>query len=150
MTNQRDLNTKRMLGLMVVNTEDSRMPLYLYGNTPVLRKMPALRQENNVSFNYAEFKQKVEDSPMTPAQQAPLTQRLDTLESFMPKSQTGAIENKTKKLGRPGGKDWSVKVCLQGGTHPGANTTRPERLQLLTFRAHASHLKAHAHSLICA
>ncbi|PVH72139.1 hypothetical protein DL98DRAFT_611852 [Cadophora sp. DSE1049] len=112
MINQHDLNTKRMLDLMAVNTEDGRMPLYLHEITRILREMRVLQQDSNGSFNYAEFKQKVEDSPMTPAQQAPLTQRLDTLESFMPKSQTGAIKNKTKKLGRAGGNDWSVKAGM--------------------------------------
>lgn len=112
MINQHDLNTKRMLDLMAVNTEDGKMPLYLHEITRILRAMRVSQQESNGSFNYAEFKRKVEDSPMTAAQQAPLTQRLDTLESFMPKSQTGVANKETKKSGQLGGNDWTVKVCL--------------------------------------
>ncbi|KAK0124580.1 hypothetical protein ONS95_009529 [Cadophora gregata] len=112
MINQNDLNTKRMLDLMAVNTEDGRMPLYLHEITRILREMRIAQQNSNGSFNYAEFKRQVELSPMTPAQQAPLTQRLDTLESFMPKSQTGAIPKKTKKSNHPSGNDWSVKAGM--------------------------------------
>ncbi|EKD20009.1 hypothetical protein MBM_01961 [Drepanopeziza brunnea f. sp. 'multigermtubi' MB_m1] len=86
--NQNDLNTKRMLDLMAVNQDDGRMPLYLHEITRILREMRVRQQQNNGSFNYAEFKQLIALSPMTPAQQAPLTQRLDSLESFMPKAQT--------------------------------------------------------------
>jgi hypothetical protein len=77
-----------MLDLMAVNTEDGPMPLYLHTINRILRQMRMEQQQTNETFNYAEFKKKVMDSAMTPAQLAPLNQRLDTLESFMPKSQT--------------------------------------------------------------
>ncbi|KAL5326655.1 hypothetical protein ACEPPN_004343 [Leptodophora sp. 'Broadleaf-Isolate-01'] len=108
--NQNDLNTKRMLDLMAVNTEDGKMPLYLHEITRILRDMRVLQQQTNGSFNYAEFKRQVSLSPMTPAQQAPLTQRLDTLESFMPKSQTEVNNNQTKNRKNVGGNDWSIKA----------------------------------------
>ncbi|KAH7418481.1 hypothetical protein BKA64DRAFT_563940, partial [Cadophora sp. MPI-SDFR-AT-0126] len=112
MINQQDLNTKRMLDLMAVNTEDGKMPLYLHEITRILREMRIQQQNSDGSFNYAQFKQRVELSPMTRAQQAPLTQRLDTLESFMPKSQTVATSKKTKKVADAGGNDWSVKAGM--------------------------------------
>ncbi|KAL2074672.1 hypothetical protein VTL71DRAFT_8451 [Oculimacula yallundae] len=105
---QNDLNTKRMLDLMAVNTEDGRMPLYLHEITRILRDMRVLQQQVGGSFNYAEFKRQIALSPMTPAQQAPLTQRLDTLESFMPKSQIAAKDKQTKH--GVGGNDWSIKA----------------------------------------
>ncbi|KAJ5050430.1 uncharacterized protein L3040_002313 [Drepanopeziza brunnea f. sp. 'multigermtubi'] len=106
--NQNDLNTKRMLDLMAVNQDDGRMPLYLHEITRILREMRVRQQQNNGSFNYAEFKQLIALSPMTPAQQAPLTQRLDSLESFMPKAQTqvNALKAKTSK---ESGNDWTIK-----------------------------------------
>jgi hypothetical protein len=108
--NQNDLNTKRMLDLMAVNQDDGRMPLYLHEITRMLREMRVRQQQNNGSFNYAEFKQLIALSPMTPAQQAPLTQRLDTLESFMPKAQTQVTAFKAK-IAKESGNDWTVKVC---------------------------------------
>ncbi|KAH7360826.1 hypothetical protein BKA65DRAFT_523720 [Rhexocercosporidium sp. MPI-PUGE-AT-0058] len=108
--NQDDLNTKRMLDLMAVNTEDGRMPLYLHEITRILRDMRVMQQQTSGSFNYAEFKRQVSLSPMTSAQQAPLTQRLDTLESFMPKSQTEVKGSQVKKRRDGGGNDWSIKT----------------------------------------
>ena len=149
MINQRDLNTKRMLDLMAVNTEDGKMPLYLHEITRILRAMRVSQQESNGSFNYAEFKQKVEDSPMTAGQQAPLIQRLDTLESFMPKSQTGVTNEKTKQSGQLLGNDWTVKVCLSGLARSVANKTRLKCLPLSTFHARVLQQKAHAHYSTC-
>ncbi|KAK2629068.1 hypothetical protein QTJ16_002171 [Diplocarpon rosae] len=104
MINESHLNTKRMLDLMAVSQEE-RMPLYLHEITRILREMRVVQQIIGGSFKYATFKKEVEKSPMTDAQKAPLTQRLDTLESFMPKFQTAPG---VKKKGA-GGYDWSIK-----------------------------------------
>lgn len=111
--NQSDLNTKRMLDLMAVSQDDGPMPLYLHAINRILRDMRMVQQQTNGSFNYAEFKRLVADTNMTPGQLAPLTQRLDTLESFMPKSQTESdVRNKSKKKQMDvGGNDWTIKVC---------------------------------------
>jgi hypothetical protein len=61
--------------------------------------MRIVQQETNRAFSYAEFKRRVMDMTMTPAQLGPLNQRLDTLESFMSKADKG------KK-----GNDWTPKV----------------------------------------
>jgi hypothetical protein len=105
---QTDLNTKRMLDLMAVNQE-SRIPLYLHSITRILRDMRRTQQENNTSFNYREFKRQIDDCEMTKEQLLPLNQRLDTLESFMPQSQTSS----NPRRGQDNGNDWSIKPgCL--------------------------------------
>lgn len=109
--NQNDLNTKRMLDLMAVNPNNGPMPLYLHAVNRILRELRIEQQQSNGCFNYAEFKTRVMNMDMTPAQLAPLNQRLDTLESFMPASQTKMDKTnaaKTKK--KVGGNDWSIKV----------------------------------------
>ncbi|RKF59169.1 putative p-loop containing nucleoside triphosphate hydrolase [Golovinomyces cichoracearum] len=115
-----DLNTKRMLNLMAVNTEDGPMPLYLHLISRILRELRLEQQQKKTSFSYSLFKQKVSSVQITPAQMSPLNQRLDTLESFMPKSQTKAqfysssfsrssnlssVSNKSEEKGN----DWSSK-----------------------------------------
>lgn len=112
--NQTDLNTKRMLDLMAVNTED-RMPLYLHAVNRILRDLRMIQQATDGTFNYADFKREVMAADMTPAQLAPLNQRLETLESFMPKSQTivsAANAPKTKAANKAvnKGNNWDVKV----------------------------------------
>lgn len=113
LVNQSHLTTKRMLDLMAVNTED-RMPLYLHSINRILRDLRMIQQTHGGDFNYAEFKREVSLTDLTPAQLAPLTQRLDTLESFMPKSQTGvalpASAKGPKKASIPEGNNWEVKV----------------------------------------
>jgi hypothetical protein len=99
-----------MLELMAVKQEDGAMPLYLHSITRILRELRLVQQETNEPFNYAEFKQKVMDTAMTPAQQAPLIQRLDTLESFMPKSQTEINAKRSKQKQAVGGNDWTINV----------------------------------------
>jgi hypothetical protein len=106
---------------MAVSHEDGPMPLYLHTVYRVLREMRVAQQEMGGTFNYAEFKRKILSTELTPAQLGPLKQRLDTLESFMPDSQTG-IPNvsiaaaKGKKKGKmkvlQHGNDWSPKVCI--------------------------------------
>jgi hypothetical protein len=100
-----------MLDLMAVNTEDGRMPLYLHAINRILRELRMEQQQTNGTFDYAEFKKKVMDSGMTLPQLAPLNQRLDTLESFMPKSQTEiSADPKFKKAKVMAGNDWTIRV----------------------------------------
>lgn len=114
---QTDLNTKRMLDLMAVNTED-RMPLYLHAINRILRDLRMVQQKTGEKFNYAEFKRQVMATDMTAAQLAPLNQRLETLESFMPKSQVAvpaatALKKKAAKNVAVEGNNWDVKVCRE-------------------------------------
>lgn len=112
---QSNLDTKRMLDLMAVSRDDSPMPLYLHEITRILKEMRLNQQETNEPFNYSTFKMAVEASQMTPAQKGPLTQRLDTLESFMPKWQTlpPSVYDKKIKKKRTGGNDWTIQVlCI--------------------------------------
>lgn len=105
-----NLNTKRMLDLMAVNQDDGAMPLYLHKITQILKSLRLIQQRTDGPFNYVAFKQEVENSDMTPFQKTPLSQRLDSLESFMPKWQTDIkLRNKGRK-GKVGGTDWTVKV----------------------------------------
>ena len=121
-----------MLDLMAVSTENGPMPLYLHSINRILRELRMVQQEINGTFNYMEFKRRVEEEDLTPMQRGPLNQRLDTLESFMPKSQVPvpALPGQGKKTGpdrmfaaptapqweskneKSSGTDWSIKVCF--------------------------------------
>ncbi|KAJ4298417.1 hypothetical protein N0V88_003447 [Collariella sp. IMI 366227] len=87
--NESDLNTKRMLDLMAVNTGGS-LPLYLHVVQRVLRDLRVKQQQSDMGFNYSEFKQSIAGEALTEMQLAPLKQRLETLESFMVESQAKA------------------------------------------------------------
>ncbi|KAL0940194.1 uncharacterized protein CTRU02_202957 [Colletotrichum truncatum] len=91
-----DLNTRRMFDLMAV--EDGSMPLYLHVVSRILRDMRLEQQINGKGFSYASFKKKISRADLTPTQLGPLSQRLDTLESFMTsdKTQTKRIDWKPK------------------------------------------------------
>ncbi|KFY05197.1 hypothetical protein O988_00181 [Pseudogymnoascus sp. VKM F-3808] len=103
-----NLNTKRMLDLMAVSRGDGPMPLYLHAVYRILREMRIADQEMGTGFSYATFKNRIADTEMTPAQLSPLTQRLDTLESFMPNTQTGAkLPRRKGKRVRQYGNDWT-------------------------------------------
>jgi hypothetical protein len=106
---QGDLNTKRMLDLMAVSSEDGRLPLYLHSVYRVLREMRMDQQEHGDTFDYSQFKSKILSSGLSPHQLAPLEQRLDTLESFMPKSQTTQVGRKKKKNEQKGA-NWTPEV----------------------------------------
>ncbi|KAF4332190.1 hypothetical protein FBEOM_14011 [Fusarium beomiforme] len=83
---QDDLNTKRMLNLMVANPgQGAKMPLYLHTVMRVLRELRIKQQERGGGFDYQEFKNAMEAEPLTKEQLVPLQQRLNTLESFMVK-----------------------------------------------------------------
>lgn len=83
-----------MLSLMAVKTSEE-MPLYLHTVTRILRVLRIAHQINGKPFHYGEFKKHLEDLRLTTGQEGPLTQRLDTLESFMP------IEQRTAKSSAP-------------------------------------------------
>lgn len=125
---QTNLSTKRMLDLMAVNPENGPMPLYLHSINRILREMRIEQQARGGIFNYGDFKRRVELEDMTPAQKAPLAQRLDTLESFMHQSQTRiqtiAPAKKMSKAGK--GNDWTITVSFLGRYGAEANITSPE------------------------
>ncbi|KAL4971735.1 hypothetical protein BDW66DRAFT_155357 [Aspergillus desertorum] len=83
---QSDLNTKRMMDLMAVSAGDA--PLYMESVKRILRELRMVQQQVGGGFDYAEFRKRVKDCGLTAAQMGPLTQRLETLESFMPDGQT--------------------------------------------------------------
>jgi len=103
-----------MLDLMAVSTDVGPMPLYLHSVYRILREMRMVQQETRGAFNYLQFKNKILSCSLTPHQLAPLEQRLETLESFMPNYQTGSLAS-DKKLGEmkgaSKGTDWASKVC---------------------------------------
>lgn len=105
-----------MLDLMAVNVENGPMPLYLHSINRILREMRIEQQALGGSFKYAEFKKRVEDTDLTLHQKVALEQRLDTLESFMDKSQTTLMGTKVSKKRETkqvvGGNDWTIKVII--------------------------------------
>ena len=75
----RDLNVDSILNMMSVDQSQSP-PLYIGQITRILRE---LASSSPNGFDYREFKRHLEKSPLTRAQQGPLRQRLDLLESFL-------------------------------------------------------------------
>ena len=100
-----------MLELMAVKSGEP--PLYIHTIYRILREMRILQQITGTKFNYCEFKNQVMDSGLTPAQLTPLQQRLDTLESFMPKTQVYPSRNGKNKKKSKDKDDWSSKVFIQ-------------------------------------
>lgn len=106
-----------MLDLMAVSSDDGRVPLYLHTVYRILREMRLVQQEIGGTFDYSQFKTKILSSGLTPQQLAPLQQRLETLESFMPSSQTPNLSQfdlkpeKKGKKDKPKGTNWTSKVC---------------------------------------
>lgn len=96
---------------MAVSRDGGPMPLYLHSVYRILREMRIEQQEKGTAFSYANFKERVAQTEMTPAQLSPLTQRLETLESFMPNTQTGVMGKRQKsKVTGQKGNDWTTKV----------------------------------------
>ncbi|EMT67677.1 hypothetical protein FOC4_g10005784 [Fusarium odoratissimum] len=88
---QDDLNTKRMLNLMVASPgQGEKMPLYLHTVMRILRELRIKQQQRGGGFNYQEFKNAMKAANLTKQQSAPLHQRLETLESFMVKQDAPA------------------------------------------------------------
>lgn len=108
--NESDLNTKRMFDLMAVSSNDGPQPLYIQTIYRILRDMRMKQQESGGRFSYALFKKHIDSARLTPFQMGPLQQRLDTLESFMPESQTAAPQKQGKKVKAVCGNDWTPKV----------------------------------------
>jgi hypothetical protein len=106
-----------MLDLMAANQTDGTAPLYLHVVRRILRDMRKAQQETESPFVYGEFKRHLVAAELTAAQLGPLNQRLDTLESFMPKSQVklGGADNKNKgkfKGSQGKGNNWTHEVCF--------------------------------------
>jgi hypothetical protein len=78
------LNTKRILDLMAVKPEEGSVPLYVNTVIRILREMRMSQQATGARFDYQTFKSEILEADLTPAQLAPLSQRLAMLESFMP------------------------------------------------------------------
>jgi hypothetical protein len=110
------LNTKRMLDMMAVSVDDGPVPLYLYTINRILREMRISQQEMGGGFNYRSFKDQVMAAGLSPAQLGPLNQRLENLESFMPRMQTALPlpGKKGKNVSGRSGTNFTPKVsCFQ-------------------------------------
>ncbi|KAJ4027833.1 hypothetical protein NW752_000078 [Fusarium irregulare] len=107
-TDQRDLNTSRMLDLMAANSiKGGSLPLYLHVIQRILRDMRIAQQKTNSGFDYKTFKRLVDAEDLKEGQVVPLQQRLDTLESFMDPAQTSAT-GKIPKV--KAGIEWKLKA----------------------------------------
>lgn len=107
-----------MMDLMAISSEDGPMPLYMHTVKRILREMRIQQQQTGVAFNYKDFKNRLLNSELLSTQLSPLKQRLDTLESFMPQTQTKSVKNsntekKEKKVSSSSnGNDWTPVVGL--------------------------------------
>ncbi|KAL7810909.1 hypothetical protein V8C26DRAFT_437749 [Trichoderma gracile] len=82
--NQSDLDTRKMMELMAVSSVQGGIPLYLHVVQRILKDLRIEEQLDGTTFNYREFKSRLIDAALAPGQLAPLQQRLENLESFMP------------------------------------------------------------------
>jgi hypothetical protein len=110
MVNEEDLTTSRMLELMAVNQNEGPPPLYMHTVLRILRDMRMQQQEQGTPFRYTTFKQLLMNSGLIPSQLAPLQQRLDTLESFMPKTVSSVPKKKKKSTASSRESVWAAKV----------------------------------------
>lgn len=110
---EQDLTTKRMMDLMAVKKGES-MPLYMHVVTRILRELRLRQQQTGGSFDYRAFKEMLAREDLTDSQRVPLTQRLETLESFMAPPQEPPKYKKKKAFGtpltKPAGNDWEPQV----------------------------------------
>lgn len=112
------------MGLMGVDDSNS-IPLYLHVVQRILRDLRLDQQalasadgRSSQPFQYRKFKAMMEREQLTPAQAAPLKQRLDTLESFMVSKQayshsffTSKAKGNIRKVTQDDlGTDWTPKV----------------------------------------
>jgi hypothetical protein len=99
---------------MAANQTDGTPPLYLHVVRRILRDMRVAQQETRDSFVYGEFKRQLMAAELTATQLGPLNQRLETLESFMLKSQVNArgAGHGKKAETKDKGNSWTPKVCL--------------------------------------
>ncbi|KAM0279718.1 hypothetical protein ACHAQH_004409 [Verticillium albo-atrum] len=89
-----DLNTRRMIDLMAVG--EGSMPLYMHIVNRILRDLRIEQQKTGQRFDHARFKDELMRTELTVMQLAPLKQRLETLESFMPKKQSTMDKSRGK------------------------------------------------------
>ncbi|KAK0767046.1 hypothetical protein N5P37_000778 [Trichoderma harzianum] len=108
--NQSDLNTKRMMDLMAISSVQGGMPLYMHVVQRILKDLRIEQQEKETTFNYRDFKQRLLDAALTPAQLQPLQQRLETLESFMVKEQVVHISKKKAIQSQGKANSWEPKT----------------------------------------
>jgi hypothetical protein len=113
---EQDLTTKRMMDLMAVKKGEA-MPLYMHVVNRVLRDLRLRQQQTGESFDYRAFKALLDREDLTDGQRVPLSQRLETLESFMaPPQGAGATQKKKKaaapaaKPTKPPGNDWTSRA----------------------------------------
>jgi hypothetical protein len=99
-----------MLDIMTTSNADGPMPLYFQTVSRVLGEMRIVQQKTGGGFSYRDFRAEVTKG-LTPAQLGPLKQRLDTLESFMPKE----IGSAYSRNGGKEGTDWKHIVSSGGG-----------------------------------
>lgn len=120
-----DLNTKRILDLMAIKPEEGSVPLYIHTVIRILREMRMSQQANGTQFDYEAFKSEVLAADLTSAQLAPLSQRLATLESFMPRKEK---TSKGKKLPLYRGTSWENQVHSLENEHFTKANRRPAQL----------------------
>ena len=89
---------------------ESGIPLYIHVVNRVLRDMRLQQQLNGTPFNYEEFKKLMEQTELTSTQTNPLKQRLDTLESFMPRKTKSKKSKQSSSTSA--GNDWATEVSM--------------------------------------
>lgn len=96
---ERYLNAERLMTLMAAGSVDGPMPLYLQTALQILREM-ILERQSESGIDYADFKRRILDKNLSPGQLAPLSLRLDLLESFLDFAKSprfGGDSKKTRK-----------------------------------------------------
>jgi hypothetical protein len=96
------------------------MPLYLHVVSRILRDMRITQQQTDSAFDYKAFKQAIDRESLTDGQLVPLQQRLETLESFMVRSQTLMDNSSSKSKDKSKkkvdniveGESWSLHVSV--------------------------------------
>lgn len=98
------------MDLMAVSSIQGGMPLYLHVAQRILRELRTEEQSLGTTFNYREFKRRLMDETLAVGQLQPLTQRLETLESFMVKEQVVNISKKKTLQIQGNGNNWESKA----------------------------------------
>ncbi|GAB1198431.1 hypothetical protein APSETT444_007750 [Aspergillus pseudonomiae] len=113
------------MDLMAIGQKDGQIPLYIHTVKRILRELRILQQEAGTPFNYQEFKRRVLGSELTRDQLGPLKQRLDTLESFMPREQVNISRSKESKVAN--GSIWDSVVKAEIFTETLLSAVRLQR-----------------------
>jgi hypothetical protein len=82
---------------MAVKPEEGSVPLYVHTVNRILREMRMSQQATGIRFDYQTFKTQILAADLSPAQLAPLSQRLAMLESFMPRTEEHVEKKKKEK-----------------------------------------------------